>query len=152
MRRNTIALIWAGGFLLAALLYVVGPDRFLDRCVAVIDASLAWVHATLLALGAQAYDVVHALALALLAVFVLLSVMAARRGLRGGLAVVGLPIVFLLLVWRPFAEGPTPIGRWLAALVISAAGALVMTRRLLAPPPPPPGRWDAPRWPPADRP
>lgn len=150
MRRNTIALIWAGGFLLAAALYVVGPDRFLDRCVAALDALTGWIHITLLTLGAQAYDVVHALALALLAVFVLLSVLAARRGLRGGWAVVGLPLVFLLLVWRPFAEGPAPIGRWLAALLISAVGALLMTRRLLDPPPPRTGPWTAPRWP-ADR-
>ncbi len=61
-----------------------------------------------------------------------------------------IPALFLFLVWRPFAWGPAPIGRWLAAFVLALVGAVSMTRRLTGPVPPVSGPWAAPRWP-ADR-
>ncbi|MDR3537676.1 MAG: hypothetical protein P4L71_14355 [Acetobacteraceae bacterium] len=149
MRRNTIGMIWIGGLVLAALLYVAGPDRFLNRCLDVLDAMNEAVHAIVVSLGAQANDVVHALALALLVVFVVLGLLASRRGVRAGWAMVVVPVAFLMLVWRPFSYGPAPIGRWLAALVLALVGAVAMTRRLIDPPPQS-GPWLPPRWP-ADR-
>jgi hypothetical protein len=149
VRRNTIGMIWLGGLLLAVLLYVVGPDRFLERFLYTLDGINAGIHAFVLSLGAQAYDVVHALALALLAVFLILAVLASRRGMRANWAIVIVPVVFAFLVWRPLAAGPAPIGRWLAAMVIALVGAGVMTRRLVDPPPPQ-GPWPGDRWP-ADR-
>lgn len=150
MRRSTIGMIWIGGLLLAALLYVAGPDRFVARCLAALDDLNDAVHAFIISLGGQAYDVVHALALAILVVFVALALLASSRGMRVGWSLVVVPLVFLVLVWRPFAYGPAPIGRWLVALLIALAGAVGVTRRLTGPPPPPSGRW-APRGP-ADRP
>lgn len=150
MRRNTIGMIWIAGLVLAALLYVAGPDRFVDRCLDLLDALNNAVHAIVISLGAEAYDVVHALALALLVVFVVLGLLASRRGVRAGWAMVVVPVAFLMLVWRPFGYGPVPAGRWLAALVLALAGAVAMTRRLTDPPPPQSGPWVPPRWP-ADR-
>jgi hypothetical protein len=151
VQRSTIGLIWIGGLVLAALFYVIGPDRFLDQCIVALDALNEAIHTLVISLGAQAYDVVHALALALLVVFVALGLLAARRGLGGGWMMIVIPVLFLFLVWRPFAYGPTPIGRWLVALVLALFGAVSMTRRLTGPMPPPSGPWAAPRWP-ADRP
>jgi hypothetical protein len=150
VRRNTIGMIWLGGLVLAVLLYVVGPDQFIERCLDTLDAMNAAVHALVISLGAQAYDVVHALALALLVVFLVLGFLASRRGVRSNWALVVLPLAFLVLVWRPVESGPAPIGRWLAALLLALVGAAAMTRRLTSPPPPSPGPWMPPRWP-ADR-
>lgn len=157
MRRNTIGLIWLSGLVLAGLLYVAGPDHFIATCLDALDALDETMRAWVLSLGAQAYDLVHALALALLVVFVVLGFIASHRGLRSHWALVIVAATFLLLVWRPGDIGPAPIGRWLAALVLALVGALVMTRRLIDPPPPPPwpgpgpmpppNRWGPPRWP-----
>jgi hypothetical protein len=142
-------MIWGGGLVLAVLLYVVGPDRFVDRFLDTLEATNAAVHALVVSLGAQAYDVVHALALALLVVFLLLGFLASRRGMRSNWALVVVPVAFLLLVWRPMDSGPAPVGRWLAAMLLALVGAAAMTRRLSSPPPSP-GPWVPPRWP-ADR-
>ena len=37
MRRDTILMIWVGGAVLAALIYAIGPDRFLDACLNLFD-------------------------------------------------------------------------------------------------------------------
>lgn len=151
MRRSTaVSVIWISGIVLAVLFYVVGPDQFLQRFVDALDRLNESIHGLVLSLGVQAYDVVHAAALALLVVFVLLAFVAARRGFHTGWSLIVLPLVFLFLVWRPFAYGPASIGRWLAALVLALFGALAMTRRLTGPPPSQSGPWAAPRWP-ADR-
>jgi len=151
VRRSTaVSVIWIVGVVLAVLFYVVGPDQFLERCIYAIDRVNESIHALVLSFGAEAYDVVHAAALALLVVFVLLAFVAARRGFRTGWALIVVPLVFLFLVWRPFGYGPTSIGRWLLAAVLALFGALAMTRRLAGPPPPQSGPWAAPRWP-ADR-
>ena len=146
MRRNSIGLIWAGGLILAVLFYLVGPDRFLQRAIDALDRLNYTFHAFVLSLGVEAYDVVHALALAMLVVFIVLGLMASRRGLHTGWALIVLPVVFLILVWRPFAYGPAPIGRWIAALVLAFVGAVAATRRLTAPPSQS-GPWAARRWP-----
>jgi len=132
MRRNTIALTWAGGLVLAGCVYLTGPDRFL----AVTTDFLAHFEDNLLALlsrlGAQAFDVVRSLAIALFVIFVVLAVLALRRGLRARAALIVVTSVFLALVWRPNSAYGPPSGHWVGALVLAAFGALVMTRRLLA--------------------
>jgi hypothetical protein len=141
--------IWVGGLVLAVLLYLIGPDRFLDVCFAVIDTIDAAFHNMVLALGAQTYGVVRAFAIAIYVVFALLAVLASQRGHRGFGALVVVTTLFLVLVWRPYAVYPAPISRWIAALALVVAGAVVMTQRLSAspfrrtgsgpPPPYPPG-------------
>jgi hypothetical protein len=132
MRDRTVALIWAAGLCLAAAVYLTGPDRFLEDAFRFADrisdslALLLW-HA-----GARAFDLLRALAVACFAIFIALSVIAAGRGrpVRWVLAVVTL--LFFALVWD---EGPQATGHWLAAFLLSAAGALSMTRRLTEVPP-----------------
>ncbi|HQT76199.1 MAG TPA: hypothetical protein PLD10_04030 [Rhodopila sp.] len=128
-------MIWIGGFVLAVLLYIIGPDRFFDSVIDTLDSIGFSFREFVATLGAQAYGVIRAAAIALYVVFAVLAFLAAQRRHRGIGALVGVSVVFLLLVWRPYAEFPAPIGRWFAALVLVFAGAAVMTQRLLAPPP-----------------
>lgn len=141
-------MIWAGGLVLAVALYVIGPDRFFDACLNLIDGIDAAFRALVTALGAQTRGVIRALAIAIYVVFAVLAFMASQRGHRGIGALVVVSAVFLILVWRPYDYYPAPISRWLAALVLVVTGAVVMTQRLSAapprqdgpPPPYPPGR------------
>ena len=149
MRRETLLLIWIGGFVLAVLLYVIGPDRFLDSLVNAYESIELSFRDFVAAMGAQAYGVIRAAAIALYVVFAVLSFLASQRRHRGVGALIAVSVVFLLLVWRPYSEFPAPIGRWFAALVLVFVGAAIMTQRLLttptlrgggAPPPYTPGR------------
>lgn len=141
VRRDTIALIWIGGFLLAAALYFVGPDRFLDACMDLFDEIDAAFHTLLLRLGAQAYAVVRALAIALYVVFAVLAILAAQRGHRAAAAMMVVTIVFLMLVWQPYESMPAPLSRWVIALVLVLIGGVVMTQRLMGPPRRREGAW-----------
>jgi len=144
VRRESILMIWVGGFVLAAALYWIGPDRFFDACLNLIDDFDAAVRAVVAMLGAQTYSVVRALAIALYVVFAVLAFLASQRGHRGIGALFVVSAVFLVLVWRPYDPYPAPIGRWIAALILVVVGALIMTQRLTVPPdrrdglPPPP--------------
>ena len=147
MRRETILMIWVGGFVLAVALYLIGPDRFFDACLDLIDGIDAAFRNLVAALGAQTYGVIRAFAIAIYVVFAVLAFMASQRGQRGIGALVVVTAVLLILVWRPYDVYPAPISRWVAALVLVVVGAVVMTQRLTAmpsprngpPPPYPPG-------------
>jgi uncharacterized membrane-anchored protein len=148
MRRESILMIWAAGLLLAVALYLIGPDRFLDVCMAVIDGIDAVFRNLVAELGAQTYGVVRALAIAVYAVFAVLAFLASQRGQRGVWALIVVTAAFLALVSRPYALHPAPLGRWIAALALVVIAAVIMTQRLTgtppsrdrAPPPYPPGR------------
>jgi hypothetical protein len=132
MRDRSVAVVWAVGLGLAALVYLVGPDRFLDNVFADADRLAEAAQLALLQAGARAFDVVRALAIACFAIFFALSFIAAGRGQppRGLLLIISL--LFLVLVWH---EGPEATGHWLLAFLLAAAGAASMTRRLSDPPP-----------------
>jgi hypothetical protein len=132
MRDRTVTVVWVVGLILAALVYLVGPDRFLENAFADADRLAEAAQRALLQAGARVYDVVRALAIACFAIFFALSVIAAGRGqpARGLLLLVSL--LFLVLVWH---EGPEATGHWLLAFLLAAAGAASMTRRLSAGPP-----------------
>ena len=134
MRRESILIIWIGGFVLAVLLYLIGPDRFLDVSLAVLDSIDVAFHNLVLAMGAQTYGVIRAFAIAIYVVFAVLAYLASQRGHRGIGALVVVTAVFLMLVWRPYAVYPAPISRWIAALVLVVVGAVGMTQRLTVPP------------------
>ncbi len=146
MRRDNILMIWIGGLVLAGALYLIGPDRFFDACIELIDEIDTAFRNLVATLGAQAYGAVRALAIAIYVVFAVLAVLASQRVHRGMGALAVVTVVFLILVWRPYTGFPVPIGRWIAALVLVAVSALVMTRRLTAPPyrPPPFGGGGSP--------
>jgi hypothetical protein len=127
MRDRSIAIVWAVGLLAAAIVYSVGPDRFLDDAFGVADRLEDAAQAALLLVGARAYDVVRALAIACFGVFFALSVIAAGRGLPARWLLVVVTLLFLTLVWH---EGPEATGHWILAFALAAAGAASMTRRL----------------------
>jgi uncharacterized membrane-anchored protein len=147
VRRESILMIWAGGFVLAVALYLIGPDRFFDACLDLMDGIDTAFRTLVAALGAQTRGVIRAFAIALYVVFAVLAFMASQRGQRGIGALVVVTAVLLILVWRPYDLYPAPISRWIAALVLVVVGAVVMTQRLAAmpsprngsPPPYPPG-------------
>jgi hypothetical protein len=134
VRRETILMIWIGGLVLAVALYLIGPDRFIDVCLAVIDRIDAAFRNLVAELGAQTYGVVRAFAIAIYVVFAVLAFLASQRGRRGLWSLIVVTATFLLLVWRPYAVYPAPISRWIAALVLVVIAAVIMTQRLMATP------------------
>lgn len=138
MSRHQVHLIWLGGAILAFIVYWIGPDRFLAICAGLFDGFDAFLHALLRNLGGQVFNVVRAAAIAGYIVFVILGLLAARRGLPAWWALTVITVLVLLLVYRPEALSPVGVGRWVVALVLVLIGGAVMTKRLTNPPP---GRW-----------
>jgi hypothetical protein len=129
-------MIWAGGFVLAVLIYAVGPDRFMDFCANLFDAIDSAFRTLAFTLGAQAYSVVRALTIALYVVFAILSFLSSQRGHRGFWSFVFVTLLLLGLVWRPYF-GSAPISHWFAALCVVVIGAGMISQRLTGPPPGP---------------
>jgi len=128
-RRDPIVLAWVAGFSLAALVYVVGPDRFVFRIVDGLHV-LAWrLSEAIDDLSLLALDLVRALAIGLFATFVVLAVAVARRGGRGRGALLLVTLLFVVLAGGGI-DGAAPNARWTAALLLSGLGAAVMTGRL----------------------
>lgn len=133
--------------MLAVALYLIGPDRFFDTCMELIEGIDASVRNMVAALGAQTYGVIRAFAIALYVVFAVLAFLASQRGRHGLGALLVVSVLFMVLVWRPYAVYPAPISRWIMALALTVVGAVVMTQRLVmqppnlkgVPPPYPPG-------------
>ena len=129
-RRDPVLLAWGLGLALAALVYVVGPDRFVFR---VLDTAhvLAWRLSEAVAdLSALAVNLVRALAIGLFATFVVLAVVVARRGGKSRGALILVSLLFLFLAGGGGPDGASANTRWTAALLLSGMGALVMTGRL----------------------
>ena len=129
MRTSTIAAVWIGGGLLALVAYAVGPDQVLQRAwTAIASAGDAlWLLAD--QLEALSFDLLRALAIGAFGAFVLLGVMAIRRGLRGRAALVAVSLVFVAAI-APSAEWPDRQS-WFLAFVLALTGAASMTGRLL---------------------
>jgi hypothetical protein len=147
MRREQVAMIWIGGFVLAVALYVVGPDRFIDACWDLIDTIDEGFRALVAQLGARTYGVVRAFALAIYVVFAVLCVLASQRRHHGFWPLIVVTAIFFMLTGHPFGIDPAPLSRWMVALGLVVVAAVIMTQRLTAPPgrggsppPYPPGR------------
>ena len=78
--------------------YAIGPEHFIATCVQFIDDAMTWLSNLIETLMLRAFDVVRAAAIAMYAVFVVLAVLAIRRGLRSGGMLLVVSVVFLLLV------------------------------------------------------
>ncbi len=129
MRRDPILLAWGLGLALAALVYLVGPDRFLFRVLDTLHV-LGWRLAEVIDdLTAVALDVVRALSIGLYVTFVVLGFAVARRG---GSSFGSLLVVSLLFLALAGGSG-VPNVRWTAALVLTGVAAAVMTGRLRQP-------------------
>lgn len=131
MNRNTIALVWLGGAVLAALLYLTGPWNVVQNFWLAIDNVQYLLGNSLFVLFHQAFDLVHAVAIALFAVFIVLAALASHRGIRGG-GVVGTAVLFVGLL---VIGGYNSRLCWLAALIVALVGATHMTQLLLSPRP-----------------
>ncbi len=139
--RRTIAQVWIGGAALMAAVYAIGPQHFLAACQAFVVAAARFLDDLAATLMWRAFEVLRAAAIALYAVFVVLALLAMRRGLRTGGLLVGVSLVFVLLVRTDWYDPGT---KWLAAALLTAVAAGVTTRRLLYVPPPRrdrPGPW-----------
>src|SRR3954447_10871680 len=102
VRRETLIGIWIGGLVLAALIYMIGPDQFLDTVLNAFDLiDYAFRH-FVITLGVQIFTLVRALTIALYIVFVVLVLMAVSRGRRGIWALIVVTVLCALLVWRPY--------------------------------------------------
>ncbi len=134
MRREQILMIWVGGFVLAVALYLVGPDRFIDACWNLFDSIDVSLRDFAAQLGARAYGVVRAAAIAIFVVFAVLCVLASRQGHRGFWPFIVVSVVFMVLTWHPFGVYPAPLSRWLVALIMVIIAAVIMTQRLVTPP------------------
>ena len=132
MRRDPIALIWIGGLLLAAVLYLVGTDRFWFQVLNTLHLAAYWVSEIIADLSGLTIELVRALALGVFATFVALSWLVARKG--GAVRGTGLLVALLFLVLA--GSGGNGVGdgaggaRWAGALLVAGFGAAVMTRRL----------------------
>ena len=93
----------------------------------------AWLGNLIDTLMLRAFDVVRAAAIAMYVVFVVLAVLAMRRGLRTGGMLLVVSVVFLLLVRTDWYGSDA---RWFAAAVLTAVAALVLTKRLIQAPAP----------------
>jgi hypothetical protein len=131
--RRVIALVWIGGIALMAAVYWVGPQDFIRVCEAFVSHLWWFLGDTIRQLAERALDAVRAAAIALYAVFLVLAVLARRRGVRSGGAWFIVTVLYLLLVGTSWYDPGT---KWLSAAVLAGVGAAVMTARLLHPPPP----------------
>ena len=137
MPRNTIASIWIAGIVLALIVYVTGPDRFVFAAFD-LGQRLWWnLQDALHHISIAAFDLVRALAIGLYFVFVALAVLAIRQGGRGQGALIAVSLGFLFLVWPSANDGFFAHSRWMAALLLVTVSALAMTRRLTQPDPSP---------------
>ncbi len=128
MRRDPVALVWIGGLALAAVLYVVGTDRFWFQILNTLHLVGYWVGEIIADLSGLTIELVRALALGVFATFVALCWLAARRGAaaRG----IGLLVALLFLVLAGGGDYGAGSARWAGALLVAGLGAAVMTRRL----------------------
>ena len=129
-RRDPVFIAWAIGLVVAALVFVVGPDQFLFRLVDTVHVLLWRVAETLAELSATALDLVRALAIGLFATFLGLAFAVIRRGGRARAAILVVGVLFLLLVGD---AAPGDQSRWIAALALSGVAAAVMTGRVRQP-------------------
>jgi len=133
-RPDTVALVWLAGVALAAVAYAVGPDRVVATALEAVQHAGAFLDAVVHNFTLATIQGLRAIAIGLYGTYVLLSLLAMRRGTQGPGGLIVVTIVCLLLVWGAGGAHPAANARWAAALIITALAALNATRRLTAPP------------------
>ncbi len=127
MRRDPIGLVWLAGLGLAVLLTVYGPS------VLGFDPGLILnrIGVTLRGLSDPALRMVRGFAIAAFAVFVVLCVLARRRGQPAMAMAIVVSVLFVILAGGPGGWNThLHDAHWPAALLVSLVGALLMTGRL----------------------
>jgi hypothetical protein len=128
VNRNVIGLIWLGGLVLAAVLYVAGSEHVLAWFFHAMAQVRWYIDYGFFLLAVQALDLLRAVAIALFVVFLALGFLAARRRVPVAAAMIGISVLFLLLVRLNLFDPGT---RWVFAALLTGAGAIMMTTRLL---------------------
>ncbi|HEY0418301.1 MAG TPA: hypothetical protein VGC80_02165 [Acetobacteraceae bacterium] len=128
--RNTIALIWIIGLLVALAAYLVGPENLVGFTLDAIDQIFFLVGSFVRELSRVSIAVIRALAVGLFVTFVALAILGIRRGRRVQGALVVVSALFLWLIWDGYYASN---GRWTAAFILAAIAALSMTNRLRGP-------------------
>ncbi len=98
MGRSTIALVWLGGIVLTALIYVAGPGHFIFAVTSALSQAEWAVGNAIAYLSWRAFDLVRAAAIALFVVFLVLGILASQRGLGRGGGMVGISVLFVVLI------------------------------------------------------
>ena len=127
MQNRTVAIVWAVGLCLAALVYAAGPDDAMAALFNLVNTAADTLQRAVLDLGGRAFDMLRALAIGCFAVFFVLSVIATGRGQPGRWLMLVVSLLFLLLVWH---QGPEATGHWALAFLLSVSAALNVTRKL----------------------
>ena len=129
MRRNPVLVAWAAGLLLAATVYVVGPEHLVFRILDNLHYAGWWLGEVVARLGGVTAEAVRALAIGIYVTFVALGAAVEQRGGHAKGALFWVSVGFWLLAGGVigFDEG---YGRWAMALVLVIIAALSMTARL----------------------
>jgi hypothetical protein len=131
LRKNMVGMIWVAGLILAAIVYLIGPDRILYAGIAAIDNARATMDRAFSALAINTFEVMRALALGLAPAFLVLCALASRRGIPYLRLLVVVAVLFLVLLYLPAHEGwYVSSKRWTVAFIAVAVGCAVMSRRL----------------------
>ena len=128
-RPGAITVIWLAGLVLAVLAYVVGPDRFMDTVWTVLWDFQATLTRLAASFATVSFDLVRAAAIGLFIVFVLLCLIAIRRGLRGWMALILVSFTYLSTVGSSSYEESR--GGWFMGFLLALGGATAMTTRLM---------------------
>jgi hypothetical protein len=134
MRRNLVGLVWIIGIALTVIVYQVGPDRIVWESFGWLRDLRVAIDSLFASLAVNTFELMRALTIGLFPVFVVLALVALRRGLPVRSTLIAVTIVFVLLLLAPLrnGEGISDL-RWIAAFVVVLGGSISMTRRLTGP-------------------
>jgi hypothetical protein len=129
-RPDAVTLAWVGGIALAVIAYAVGPEHVVAVALETFRNASWYADALLHGLTAATVSAMRAVAIGLFGTFVLLSLLALRRGGRAIGSLIVVTVLFGLLVWGAEGIGAGANLRWMLALILAGLAALNATRRL----------------------
>lgn len=129
MSRNPIVVAWVAGLVLAAAVYVVGPERLVFRLIDNLHLLAWWIEEGLAQLGGVMAEAVRALAIGLYVTFVALALAVQQRGGSARSALFWVSVLFWLLAAGVVGTEDGQ-GRWVMALALVAVASIAMTARL----------------------
>ena len=129
MSRNPIVVAWVAGLVLAAAVYIVGPERLVFRLIDNLHLLAWWIEEGLAQLGGVTAEAVRALAIGLYVTFAALALAVQQRGGSARSALFWVSVLFWLLAAGVIGAEDGQ-GRWVMALALVAVASIAMTARL----------------------